>query len=59
MNEQECVRVILQVLNKWPLFGSDLHVASMRTENERKIYLALNDHAVSLVDRRHFVRNFK
>ncbi|EFP11081.1 CRE-MAX-1 protein [Caenorhabditis remanei] len=60
MSEQECVRVILQVLNKWPLFGSDLHEASMRTDNERKIYLALNDHSVSLLDRRHFdvIRTF-
>uniref|UniRef100_A0A8R1HYD3 Uncharacterized protein n=1 Tax=Caenorhabditis japonica TaxID=281687 RepID=A0A8R1HYD3_CAEJA len=54
MSEQECVRVILQVLCKWPLFGSDLHEASMRTDNERKVYLALNDHAVCIIDRRHF-----
>ncbi|CAI5450568.1 unnamed protein product [Caenorhabditis angaria] len=54
MSENEAIRLIIQVLSKWPLFGCDLHEAAMRTNNERKIYLALCDTAVHLIDRRHF-----
>ncbi|CAD6198043.1 unnamed protein product [Caenorhabditis auriculariae] len=54
MTEFEAIRIILQVLRKWALFGCDLHEAAMRTSNERKIYLALADTAVHMIDRRHF-----
>ncbi|CAB3397185.1 unnamed protein product [Caenorhabditis bovis] len=54
MTEQEAIRLIIQVLTKWPLFGADLHEAAMRTSNERKVYLALTDNTITIIDRRHF-----
>lgn len=60
MGETDSIKVILQVLRKWPLFGCHLHPAGMRTSNERKVFLALSDTAVHVVDQRHFevIRSF-
>ncbi|WKY09264.1 hypothetical protein Q1695_001990 [Nippostrongylus brasiliensis] len=60
MGEADAIKVILQVLRKWPLFGCHLQAAGMRTSNERKVFLALSDTAVHVVDHRHFdvIRSF-
>lgn len=60
MGEADSIKVILQVLRKWPLFGCHLQAAGMRTSNERKVFLALSDTAVHVVDHRHFdvIRSF-
>ncbi|CAI4223269.1 unnamed protein product [Auanema sp. JU1783] len=54
MTEAESIRVILQVMRKWPLFGSDIYSAGMRTCNDKKIFLALSDTAIHIIDQRHF-----
>ncbi|KJH48097.1 PH domain protein [Dictyocaulus viviparus] len=60
MSEADSMKVILQVLRKWPLFGCHLQTGGMRTDNERKVFLALADTAVHVVDHRHFqvIRSF-
>ncbi|KAJ1365166.1 MyTH4 domain [Parelaphostrongylus tenuis] len=60
MGEADSIKVVLQVLRKWPLFGCHLQAAGMRTSNERKVFLALADTAVHVVDHRHFevIRSF-
>lgn len=55
MLESEAIRVLLQVLRKWPLFGCDLYSAGMRTSNDRRVWIALSDSAVHILDQRHFV----
>ncbi|PAV76278.1 hypothetical protein WR25_09976 [Diploscapter pachys] len=55
MTENEARRVVLQVLRKWPFFGCSLHEAGMRTSNDKKVFLALSDTAVHILDHRHFV----
>ncbi|PAV92124.1 hypothetical protein WR25_05816 [Diploscapter pachys] len=54
MTENEARRVVLQVLRKWPFFGCSLHEAGMRTSNDKKVFLALSDTAVHILDHRHF-----
>uniref|UniRef100_A0A7I5ECQ7 PH domain-containing protein n=1 Tax=Haemonchus contortus TaxID=6289 RepID=A0A7I5ECQ7_HAECO len=60
MSEADAIKFILQVLRQWPLFGCHLQAAGMRTSNERKVYLALSDTAVHVIDHRHFdvIRSF-
>ncbi|KHJ89098.1 FERM central domain protein [Oesophagostomum dentatum] len=55
MGEADAIRVILQVLRKWPLFGCHLQAAGMRTSNERRVFIALSDTAVHVIDYRQFV----
>uniref|UniRef100_A0A1I7XL24 PH domain-containing protein n=1 Tax=Heterorhabditis bacteriophora TaxID=37862 RepID=A0A1I7XL24_HETBA len=54
MAELDATRIILQVLRQWPLFGCHLEVAGIRTSNDRKVFLALSDTAVYVLDHRHF-----
>ncbi|CAJ0960893.1 unnamed protein product, partial [Mesorhabditis belari] len=60
MSENECIRVILQVLRKWPLFGCSLWEAGMRTSNDRSVFVAVHDSGVHILDRRHLetIRSF-
>ncbi|CAJ0585991.1 unnamed protein product, partial [Mesorhabditis spiculigera] len=51
-SEAECIRLILQVLRKWPLFGSSLWEAGLRTSNERRVVLALHDTGLHILDRK-------
>ncbi|MFH4984642.1 hypothetical protein AB6A40_011351 [Gnathostoma spinigerum] len=50
MAVSDCVRVILVVLRKWKFFGAYISEAKMKMRNDDKVFIALNDQGVHLLN---------
>ncbi|XP_070577015.1 LOW QUALITY PROTEIN: pleckstrin homology domain-containing family H member 2-like [Ptychodera flava] len=47
---QECVRLYLAVIRKWPFYGAQLFVAKCKYGNQQQIWLAVKDDGISLLE---------
>ncbi|KAH7934203.1 hypothetical protein HPB49_022973 [Dermacentor silvarum] len=47
---QDCVRIYLNCVRKWPLCGARLFAAKMKSKEQQSLWLAVSEDGISLLD---------